>query len=97
MIVLLISNIIAVISYAIIVSDDKSFQRLYVGRAIHGLGMAGIEYLVTSSIGDLFFVHERAFHLAIWHFGLQAGNSCGQVIGAPIVAAQSWKWAFTYA
>ena len=97
MAVLLISNIIAIVSYAIVVSDDTSFQRLYVGRAIHGLGMAGLEYLVTSSIGDLFFVHERAFHLAIWHIGLQAGNSCGQVIGAQIVAAQSWKWAFTYA
>ncbi len=95
--VLLLSNIIAIIGYAVVVANDKSMTNLYIGRAIHGLGMAGLEYLVTSTIGDLFFVHQRAFHLAVWHFGLQAGNSCGQVIGAQIVSAQSWRWAFTYA
>lgn len=95
--VLLGSNIVAVIGYAIVLANIRSIRYLYAGRAIHGFGMAGIEYLVTSTIGDLFFVHERGFHLAVWHFGLQAGNSCGQVIGAQIVAAQSWYWAFTYA
>lgn len=93
--VLLASNIVAM--YAIVLAKIRSINYLYAGRAIHGFGMAGIEYLVTSTIGDLFFVHERGFHLAAWHFGLQAGNSCGQVIGAQIVAAQSWYWAFTYA
>ncbi|CAK7213962.1 hypothetical protein SEUCBS140593_002026 [Sporothrix eucalyptigena] len=95
--VLLVSNIIAIIGYAIVLSNIRSMSYLYAGRAIHGLGLAGLEYLVTSTIGDLFFVHERAFQIAVWHFGLQAGNSCGQVIGAQIVSAQSWYWAFTYA
>ncbi|CAK7235865.1 hypothetical protein SCUCBS95973_009412 [Sporothrix curviconia] len=95
--ILLASNIVAIIGYAIVIAKIRSMNYLYAGRAIHGFGLAGLEYLVTSTIGDLFFVHERGFHLAVWHFGLQAGNSCGQVIGAQIVAAQSWYWAFTYA
>ncbi len=95
--VLLVSQLIAIIGYIIVLANDKSMTYLYVGRAIHGLGMSGLEYLVTSTIGDLFFVHQRAFHIGLWHFGLGTGNTCGQVIGAQIVSKQNWHWAFSYA
>ncbi len=89
-------NVIAIIGYVIVISRTKSITALYVGRAIHGLGINALEYLVSSSVGDLFFVHQRGFHLALWHFALSGGNSIGQVIGSQIVAAQDWQWAFRY-
>ncbi|KAF2096044.1 MFS general substrate transporter [Rhizodiscina lignyota] len=92
-----IGNVISVVGYAIVVARPHSIGALYAGRAIHGFGIGGIEYLVSSSVGDLFFVHQRAFHLALWHFALQGGQSIGQVIGSQIVQAQSWYWAFRYA
>ncbi|KAF2095551.1 MFS general substrate transporter [Rhizodiscina lignyota] len=95
--VFLVSNLIAILGYGIVISDTKSLVSLYVGRAIHGLGIAALEYLVSSSVGDLFFVHERGMHLAIWHYALSGGNSIGQVIATQIVAAQGWPWAFKYA
>jgi MFS family permease len=80
-----------------VIARPDSIKALYAGRSIHGLGIGAIEYLVSSSVGDLFFVHQRAFHLAVWHFALQGGNSIGQVIGGQIIQAQSWVWAFRYA
>lgn len=94
--VILISNIIAMAGYVIVVARQDSLAALYAGRAIHGFGIAGIEYLVSSTVGDLFFVHERGVHLALWHYALSGGNAIGQVIGAQIVAAQSWVWPFIY-
>lgn len=70
---------------------------IWVGRAFWGAGSSPIEYLVSSSVGDLFFVHQRGVHLSFWHVCLSAGNSLGQVIGAQVVAGQSYEWAYRYA
>ncbi|KAH7084378.1 major facilitator superfamily domain-containing protein [Paraphoma chrysanthemicola] len=94
--VFLVSNVVAIIGYVIVVARSNSLVALYVGRAIHGFGIAALEYLVSSTIGDLFFVHERAFHLAIWHYALSGGNAIGQVIASQIVQAQGWVWPFKY-
>lgn len=94
--VFLVSNVVAIIGYSIVISQPHSLTCLYVGRAIHGFGIAALEYLVSSSIGDLFFVHERGLHLAIWHYALSGGNSIGQVIGSQIVQKQGWLWPFKY-
>lgn len=94
--VILISNVIAMVGYVIVVARQDSLAALYAGRAIHGFGIAGLEYLVSSTVGDLFFVHERGIHLALWHYALSGGNAIGQVIGSQIVAAQSWVWPFIY-
>lgn len=37
------------------------------------IGMAPFEALVVSTIGDIFFVHERGFRSAIWGFAILAG------------------------
>ncbi|CAK7237972.1 hypothetical protein SBRCBS47491_010228 [Sporothrix bragantina] len=95
--VLVVSTILSIISYSLILAHPKNMNYIYAGRAFFGLFSAPIEYLVSSSVGDVFFVHQRGFHLAIWHVSLSAGNSIGQVIGAQIVAHQSYVWAYRYA
>lgn len=94
--VIIVGNTLAAIGYIIVVSKPKNIVALYVGRAIHGLGISPAEYLVSSSVGDLFFVHERGVHLALWHYALSGGNAIGQVIGTQILAAQGWLWPFYY-
>jgi MFS family permease len=35
-------------------------------RAIQGIASAPLETLVTASVADLYFVHQRGTRLAIW-------------------------------
>ncbi|KIH87065.1 hypothetical protein SPBR_04851 [Sporothrix brasiliensis 5110] len=95
--VLLASNAIAILGYVIVVAAGENIVGLFVGRGIHGLGIAGLEYLVSSSVGDLFFVHERGIHLAIWHYALSGGNALGQPIGTAILSSMGWRWPFIWA
>ena len=46
-----------------------SYQGYLANRVLTGFGQGPIEFLVTSSVPDLFFVHQRATMLAIWHLG----------------------------
>ncbi|KAJ9145292.1 Major facilitator superfamily domain, general substrate transporter [Pleurostoma richardsiae] len=97
LIVLIGSAILGVIGYSTLLSHSTNIKYIWAGRAIWGASSSGIEYLVSSSVGDLFFVHQRGFHLSLWHVALSAGNSIGQVIAAQIVSGQSYQWAFRYA
>ena len=94
---MLLGTFVAAIGYAIVIARPHSLIALYVGRAVYGLGASCLEYLVSSTVGDLFFVHERGVHLAVWHYALSGGNAIGQIVGSQIVEAQDWVWAFRYA
>lgn len=90
-------GITGIIGYSVILANPKHMSSIYAGRALWGPCVSGLQYLVSSSVGDLFFVHQRDFHLALWHFGLSGGNALGQVIASQIVQGQSYVWAFRYA
>jgi MFS family permease len=47
-------------------SSGQSFKSLAVMRAIQGIAAAPLETLVTASVADLYFVHQRGSRLAIW-------------------------------
>ncbi|KAJ4199934.1 hypothetical protein NW767_007914 [Fusarium falciforme] len=86
-----------IIGYSVILANPKHMPSIYAGRALWGAYVSGLQYLVNSSVGDLFFVHQRGFHLALWHFGFSGGNTLSQVIASQIVQEQSYVWAFRYA
>ena len=46
-------------------------------RIIQGLAAAPIETLVTPTVADIFFVHQRGSRLAIWHMMIGGGVGLG--------------------
>lgn len=72
----------------------KDYSTLIAARAIQGLSCAAYESLVLSSIGDLFYVHERSPRIAIIMFMLTAVNNGVSIIAGPITARLGWSYNF---
>jgi MFS family permease len=51
----------------------KSFLSLALSRGLTGIASAPIETLVTSTVYDIYFTHERGGKLAIWGVMLLSG------------------------
>lgn len=50
--------------------------------------------LVQCTIGDMYFVHERATRLAFWGLFLTAGISAGPVVSGYIIEYAGYRWTF---
>ncbi|KAK0712568.1 major facilitator superfamily domain-containing protein [Lasiosphaeria miniovina] len=73
------------------VSEYNSFLA---SRVIAGIGMAPYEVLVQCTIGDLYFVHERATRIAVWNLFLLTGISGGALIAGQIIDRDGYRWTF---
>ncbi|KAI5861503.1 MFS general substrate transporter [Durotheca rogersii] len=62
-----------------------SFPSLAAMRIFQGMAAAPLETLVTSTVSDLFFVHQRGFRLSLWGVMLGAGVLIGQIIAGFII------------
>ncbi|KXX82424.1 Protein HOL1 [Madurella mycetomatis] len=63
-------------------------------RIVAALGMAPFEVLVQCTIGDLYFVHERATRIAIWNLFLLTGISGGGLVAGYIIERHGYQWTF---
>lgn len=73
------------------VTDYNSFLA---SRIVAGIGMCPYELLVQCSIGDLYFVHERATRIAAWNLFLLTGISGGALIAGYIIELDGYRWTF---
>ncbi|KAF2190289.1 MFS general substrate transporter [Zopfia rhizophila CBS 207.26] len=71
-----------------------SFPSLAVMRVFQGIASAPLETLVTSTVSDLFFVHQRGSRLSIWGCMLAAGVLLGQTISGAIIEKISFEATF---
>ncbi|KAL7629824.1 hypothetical protein AAE478_001347 [Parahypoxylon ruwenzoriense] len=62
-----------------------SFPSLAAMRIFQGIVSAPLETLVTSTVSDLFFVHQRGFRLSLWGVMLGTGVLLGQIIAGFII------------
>lgn len=72
----------------------KSYNSFLASRVIAGIGMAPFEVLVQCTIGDLYFVHERATRIAVWNLFLLCGISGGGLFAGYIIQYDGYQWAF---
>ncbi|KAF2681616.1 MFS general substrate transporter [Lentithecium fluviatile CBS 122367] len=72
----------------------SSFPSLAAMRIVQGIASAPLETLVTSTVSDLFFVHQRGTRLSIWGCMLASGVLLGQTISGIIVQNISFEATF---
>jgi MFS family permease len=70
------------------------YNSFLASRIISGFGMAPYEVLVQCTIGDLYFVHERATRIAAWNLCLLCGISGGALISGYIIQDSGYRWTF---
>ncbi|KAJ5385549.1 MFS general substrate transporter [Penicillium concentricum] len=89
----LLSSLLAVVG-CIIGEVAKEYSTLVGARVIQGLAMAAYESLILTSIGDLFFVHERGTRVSAVMFILTAINNGVSIIAGVITARFGWSYNF---
>lgn len=72
----------------------KDYDSFLASRIVAGIGMAPYEVLVQCTIGDMYFVHERATRIAVWNLFLLTGIAGGALIAGQIIERDGYQWAF---
>jgi MFS family permease len=63
-------------------------------RIVGGFAMAPYEILVQATIGDMYFVHQRATRIAVWNLFLLCGISGASFISGYIIEDLGYQWTF---
>ncbi|KAI0010468.1 MFS general substrate transporter [Xylariaceae sp. FL0662B] len=71
-----------------------SFDHLLAFRLVGCIGMSPFEVLVTSTIADIYFVHQRGVRLAAWGLCLSIGVGGGTIISGYIIEGLGWNWTY---
>ncbi|KAF3769321.1 hypothetical protein M406DRAFT_75803 [Cryphonectria parasitica EP155] len=71
-----------------------NYSSFLASRIVAGIGMAPFEILVQCTIGDLYFVHERATRIAVWNLFLLTGIAGGALISGYIIELDGYRWTF---
>ncbi|KAL7621685.1 hypothetical protein AAE478_009012 [Parahypoxylon ruwenzoriense] len=71
-----------------------TFEPFVVMRLLQGFCSAPLETLVTSTIQDIFYVHERGQKIAIWGLLISSGVLVGQIISGYIIQNLGVKYTF---
>lgn len=87
-------SIIVLFISAILGGRAENYSSLLSSRILGGIGGGPFEILIQCTVGDLYFVHERATRIAFWNLCLLAGVSAGSLISGYIIDGPGWKWCF---
>ncbi|KAK9451125.1 major facilitator superfamily domain-containing protein [Limtongia smithiae] len=71
-----------------------SYRSFLGARILQGVGLAPFETLVNASIGDMYFVHQRGYRLAIANLCLFGSTFLTPVITGVITHNMGWHWIF---
>ena len=73
---------------------SPSYSSLLAARIFEGFGVSPVECLQSSSIAEIFFLHERAFRLGIYTMLLLGGKNIVPLVSAAVIQGAGWRWVF---
>ncbi|PVH77484.1 MFS general substrate transporter [Cadophora sp. DSE1049] len=91
--VFLVSMILMMVA-CIWAAKAKSYGSLLGARAIQGFAAGPFEAVVTGTIADLFFVHQRGKYSAAWVMCQLGPTNLAPLVCAYIATNLGWRWAF---
>jgi MFS family permease len=71
-----------------------SFTSLAIMRVVQGIASAPLETLVTSTVSDMYYVHQRGVRISVWGCMLASGVLLGQTIAGAIIEKISFEATF---
>jgi MFS family permease len=71
-----------------------SFISLTLMRVIQGFSAAPLETLISATVSEIFFVHEKGKMLSIWNLFVMGGVKLGQLIAGFIIQNLGFKFTF---
>ena len=73
-----------------------SYGNLLGARILEGIGVSPCECLPSSSIAEIFYLHERPFRIGVYSMLLLGGKNLIPLISAAIIQTIGWPWVFLY-
>ncbi|ETN42062.1 uncharacterized protein HMPREF1541_04001 [Cyphellophora europaea CBS 101466] len=91
--VFLVSALLCIIGTAI--GEAKiNYEYLLASRIIQGFSTSAFESLIISTVGDIYFVHERGLRIAVINFILNSASSLSSIICGQVFQSLGWLWLF---
>ncbi|KAI9650230.1 hypothetical protein NHQ30_000243 [Ciborinia camelliae] len=75
---------------------SKSYGSLVWARIFQGIGTAPFEALVTATVGDIYFVHERGKRMALTNLAVFGGSFFTPILVGKITHTIGWPWSFYF-
>jgi MFS family permease len=71
-----------------------SYKYLLAARIVQGFSTSAFESLIIASVGDMYFVHQRGFRIAVINFVLNSASSLASIICGQVFDKLGWLWLF---
>lgn len=91
--VFLVSTLFDIIGTAI--GQAKiDYKYLLAARIIQGFSTSAFESLIVSTVGDMYFVHQRGLRISVINFILNSASSLSSIICGQVFQSLGWLWLF---
>lgn len=73
---------------------SPSYISLLLARIVQGMAVSPVECLPSSTIAEIFFLHERAYRIGVYTLLLLGGKNLVPLVSAVIIQGLGWRWVF---
>ncbi|KAF8588854.1 MFS general substrate transporter [Ramaria rubella] len=89
-----LASTLIMLAGCIVSGEAKTYNVLLGGRILQGIGEAVLEFLVGSSLAEIYFLHERGVPVALWNLALLNGINITPPIAGQVLQNLGFRWCF---